>query len=113
LISMSCGNTRKRLVGWDDRWAYLEHRIETSDGKPVAIAMARAGFRSGGAWMSIEALRVALPHRLPDMVLPAHVRAWQALDGEFGSLIGRGRRDRPPMPDTAPDDMAEVAEFAQ
>ena len=77
-----------RLVGWDSRWVYLEHRIETLDGRPVAIAMAKAGFRSKGAWMPIEALRAALPFPLPEMVLPAHVNAWRDLDDGLSEQLG-------------------------
>lgn len=106
------GVASTRLVGWDDRWAYLEHRIATSDGKPVAVAMARAGFRANGAWMPIERLRAALPFPVEPMALPAHARAWQALDSEFGALIGSARRDpsaaMPPAAAIAP----EVTEFA-
>ena len=83
-----------RLVGWDMRWVYLEHRIETPTGRPVAIAVAKAGFRRAGAWVPIETLRAALPYELTDMVLPAHVDAWRALDdGLYGqiSVLGEPR----------------------
>jgi acyl-CoA thioesterase FadM len=81
-----------RLVGWDDRWTYLEHRIETADGKPVAIAMARAGFRQKGGWVPIETLRAALPMPLRPMVLPAHFNAWADVDDLLGGQIAGLRR---------------------
>lgn len=77
-----------RLVGWDSRWVYLEHRIETLGGRPVAIAMAKAGFRCKGAWVPIETLRAALPFPLPDMVMPSHVDAWRTLDDGLAAQIG-------------------------
>jgi acyl-CoA thioesterase FadM len=83
-----------RLVGWDSRWVYLEHRIETLGGRPVAIAMAKAGFRCKGAWIPIETLRAALPFPLPDMVLPAHVDAWRTLDEGLAAQIGFLRESR-------------------
>ena len=83
-----------RLVGWDSRWVYLEHRIETRGGRPVAIAMAKAGFRCKGAWVPIETLRAALPFPLPDMVLPAHVEAWRTLDEGLAAQIGFLRESR-------------------
>jgi acyl-CoA thioesterase FadM len=77
-----------RLVGWDSRWVYLEHRIETLDGQPVAIAMAKAGFRSKGAWVPTESVRAALPIPLPEMVLPPHVEAWRELDDGLAAQLG-------------------------
>lgn len=77
-----------RLVGWDSRWVYLEHRIETLNARPVAIAMAKAGFRNKGAWVPIETLRAALPFPLAEMVLPPHVEAWRALDDGLAGQIG-------------------------
>jgi acyl-CoA thioesterase FadM len=77
-----------RLVGWDNRWCYLEHRIETPEGKPVAIAMARAGFRCKGAWVPIETLRAALPLPIPPMTLPAHADLWRDLDESLAGQLG-------------------------
>jgi acyl-CoA thioesterase FadM len=83
-----------RLLGWDDRWVYLEHRIDTVAGRPVAIAMAKAGFRSQGAWVSTDTLRAALDHDLPPMALPAYVHAWRALDDSLAEQIGVQRMPR-------------------
>jgi acyl-CoA thioesterase FadM len=80
-----------RLVGWDNRWVYLEHRIETLSGLPVALAMAKAGFRHKGAWVPVESLRAALPIHLPDMVLPAHVDAWRELDDGLATQLGSAK----------------------
>lgn len=77
-----------RLTGWDSRWVYLEHRIETLVGQPVAIAMAKVGFRSKGAWAPVESLRAALPIPLPEMVLPPHVEAWRELDDGLAAQLG-------------------------
>ena len=76
-----------RLVGWDTRWVFLEHRIETGAGRPVAIALAKAGFRHNGAWVPIETLRSALPYALGTMVLPPHVDAWRALDEALAGQV--------------------------
>lgn len=83
-----------QLVGWDTRWVYLEHRIETLTGRPVAVAIAKAGFRSEGAWVPVDELRSALPYELPDMVRPPHIDAWRALDDGLSGLAGfaPGRR---------------------
>ncbi|GGI85696.1 hypothetical protein GCM10007973_22790 [Polymorphobacter multimanifer] len=68
------------LLGWDDRWVYLEHRITTLAGRPVAVAMARAGFRSRGSWVPTGQLLAALPHQMSPMELPARVETWRRLD---------------------------------
>lgn len=68
------------LLGWDERWVYLEHRIATSSGRPVAVAMAKAGFRGRGGWVPIERLLAALPHQISPLVLPARVETWRRLD---------------------------------
>jgi acyl-CoA thioesterase FadM len=77
-----------RLAGWNGRWVYLEHRIDTPDGRPVAMALAKAAFRKNGGWVHPEALRDALLLPLSPMPLPAHVLAWQGLDDLLGQQLG-------------------------
>jgi len=81
------GVATTRLLGWDPRWVYLEHRIETPCGRPVALALARAGFRARGAWVPVERLRAALPYALAAPVLPRQVSAWAALDAELAGAM--------------------------
>ena len=106
------GVASTKLIGWDDRWAYLEHRIETPDGKPVAIAMARAGFRARGHWMQIDTLRQALPLPIADLSLPPHAQIWQELDVELARQIGCGRRDPSIVHDDAPVKSGKLLEFS-
>ncbi len=80
------------LLGWDDRWVYLEHRIETLAGRPVAIAMAKAGFRKAGGWVPVETLLAILPCEMRPMPLPARVDAWRYLDESLAGEIGVARR---------------------
>ncbi len=74
-----------RLLGWDERWFFLEHRVETVDGKPVALSLARAGLRRAGRWVQPAAVQAALGTALPDMRLPPHVEVWRQLDAQLGS----------------------------
>lgn len=69
-----------RLLGWDQRWTYLEHRITCDHGRPVALAVAKAGFRSRGRWVNPDDLRAQLPYPLAPLRLPAHVHALLAFD---------------------------------
>jgi hypothetical protein len=50
--------------------------------------MAKAGFRSKGAWVPTESVRAALPIPLPEMVLPPHVEAWRELDDGLAAQLG-------------------------
>jgi hypothetical protein len=50
--------------------------------------MAKAGFRSKGAWVPTESVRAALPIPLPEMVLPTHVEAWRELDDGLAAQLG-------------------------
>lgn len=62
-----------RLLGWDDRWTYLEHKVQNTHGSTMAVSQAKAGFRHRGRWINPEELRAKLPHPLQPLVLPAHV----------------------------------------
>lgn len=77
-----------RLVGWDDRWVYLDHRVETASGRPVAGALAKAGFRKKGAWVPINELIAAIECELAPMQLSPQVEAWRSLDESLASAIG-------------------------
>lgn len=69
-----------RLLGWDDRWVYLEHRVLSSSGRTMALALAKAGFRWRGRWINPEDLRAQLPYPLGPMALPDHALALMAFD---------------------------------
>lgn len=68
LWERACVETR--LLGWDHRWTYLEHRVTKDSGRTVAIGIAKAGFRTQGRWVDPEILRLQLPYALNAMVLP-------------------------------------------
>jgi acyl-CoA thioesterase FadM len=69
-----------RLLGWDHRWTYLEHRVTNESGRAVAFGIAKAGFRTQGRWVDPEVLRLQLPYALSAMVLPQHALALLAFD---------------------------------
>lgn len=77
------------LAGWDDRWVFLEHRIDTDDGRPAGLVMARAGFRRRNGWVSMPELFAALPHEVPPRQLPAHVATWCQMSDEMAAAMGR------------------------
>jgi hypothetical protein len=70
---------RTRLVGWDEKWLYLEQRFE-SGGKTCAVACVRGLLRGpDGSVPTAELLR-AIGMEQPSPPLPEVVRQWQAMD---------------------------------
>jgi acyl-CoA thioesterase FadM len=65
-----------RLLGWDERWFYLEHCFTDKRQRCVAVGVTRAGLRDGSAWVCATdvAERVHPGARSP--VIPAHVYDW-------------------------------------
>lgn len=61
------------LLGWDNRWTYLEHRVLNDSGRTMALSFAKAGFRSRGHWVDPDDLRAQLPYPLSPMELPGQV----------------------------------------
>ena len=64
-----------RLLGWDSRWTYLEHRVLNKAGRSMALSLAKAGFRSEGRWVDPERLRAQLPYELNPLMLPEYAVA--------------------------------------
>lgn len=73
-------HVRTRLLGWDDRWFYLEHCFFDGRDRCVAVGVTRAGLRDGEGWVHTDDVvnEVQPGARSPEM--PAHVRDWIALD---------------------------------
>lgn len=69
-----------RLLGWDKRWTYLEHRVVNSAGRSMALSLAKAGFRTGGRWVEPDDLAAQLPYPLAAPPLPEHALALLAFD---------------------------------
>ncbi|MFI5236273.1 MAG: thioesterase family protein, partial [Gemmatimonadales bacterium] len=70
---------RTRLVGWDEKWLYLEQEF-VAEGKTYASAYVKGLFRGrDGSVSTAEFLRAA-GFELVSPPLPEAVRQWQALD---------------------------------
>jgi acyl-CoA thioesterase FadM len=71
-----------RIVGWDDKWLYMEHRME-SGRHLAAIAVVKALFRGReGSVPSAELVRV-LGHDGPSPELPSYLRDWQQMEQDL------------------------------
>lgn len=71
---------RTRLISWDDKYLYLEHKF-VSNGEVMALGMIRARFLSkkGGA-VSPQELMVALDLNLSAPQFPNYLKEWLAAD---------------------------------
>ncbi|MEO3432945.1 thioesterase family protein [Inquilinus sp. CAU 1745] len=69
-----------RLVGWDDKWLYLEQRFETMDGKSAASAMVRAVFLGGGHTIPTAEIIAAADISPTSPALPPDFAAWIAAE---------------------------------
>jgi acyl-CoA thioesterase FadM len=77
---------RTRLIAWDEKWFYVEQRIETR-GRPAATAILRAAFRGPkGVVPPAEVLAVAAYHG-PTPPLPSWLGAWRALDAAHSVIL--------------------------
>lgn len=66
---------RSHLLGWDEKWIYLEQRFEDASGAVAAHAVVRAAFRRrGGAVPTAEAV-TAFGWQGPPPQLPPYVPA--------------------------------------
>lgn len=79
-----------RLVGWDDRWLYLEQRFETMDGRPAASAMVRAVFLGGGRTIPTAEVVAAAGIAPQSPVLPPDFAAWIASEDGGGREVSNG-----------------------
>lgn len=66
---------RTRTLSWDNRWVYLEHRIEAR-GRTACLALVKAAFLSPNGLVGIDELSDALGVPNSPEAPPA-VRAWQ------------------------------------
>lgn len=66
---------RTRLLGWDERWVYLEHRIETG-GRTACLALVKTVFLAPRGRVSPAEL-ASVMGMAGSPELPPSVRAWQ------------------------------------
>ncbi len=65
-----------RLLCWDDKWLYIEHRIETG-GTLASASVVRAAFVGVDGVIPAAQLALALGHSGASPALPAWVAAWR------------------------------------
>lgn len=69
-----------RLLGWDARWFFIEHRFETRGGRLVALAISRAALRRRDGWVPAADVANAVIPGTPSPALPTAVTRWLEAD---------------------------------
>ncbi|MGK9166802.1 thioesterase family protein [Inquilinus limosus] len=82
---------RSRLLGWDEKWLYLEQGFEDTRGAVAAHAVVKAAFLHRGGTVPTAEIAAALGWRGPSPALPAYVLALR--DGE--EAMREGLREGP------------------
>ncbi len=73
---------RTRLVGWDERWFYVEQRFERA-GETVAAALVKGLFLGPEGRVPTQAVVDATGHHVDPPALPEAVAAWQESERVF------------------------------
>ena len=73
---------KTRILGWDEKWVYMEHRIETEKHLAV-IAIVKALFRADGRSIPSQELAEAFGHHGPSPVLADFVEDWKKMEKDF------------------------------
>lgn len=68
-----------RLLCWDERWLYIEHRIESAHG-PACLTLVRGAFLRGGAIVPPAEVACAAGYDGPTPPVPDWVAQWRATD---------------------------------
>ena len=78
-----------RLVFWDSRWLYFEHRFEHLNGQTVAVGHARAALRKAGRWIDPKRPVAFVDPTLESPPPPPSVRAWIDADSLLSPTAAR------------------------
>lgn len=82
LLPFQSFQLRTRLLGWDERWIYVEQVME-SKGSIACIAVQRTGFTEAGKLVPPIELALKLDYRGPDRPPPDWVAAWNENEAAF------------------------------
>lgn len=89
LMQDYCVHTR--LLGWDERWFYLEHSFSDNRNRCVAVGVTRAGLRSGNGWVHADEVVNSVQPGARSPAIPDHIHQWINLE-EAMFRHGSGRR---------------------
>lgn len=71
---------RTRLLGWDERWFYLEHSFKDGRGRCVAVGVTRAGLRNDDDWVHTDEVVNSVQPGARSPAIPEHIHDWISLE---------------------------------
>ena len=77
---------KSRLAAWDDRWFFIEHKIER-DGKLMVFALAKVCFRGPEGVVSPIRAFAELGATTTPTALPAYASRWEESEGLLRSAV--------------------------
>ncbi len=84
-----------RVLCWDERWIYIEHRIETKDA-PACLTVVRGAFLEDGAIIPTSQLMEELGISAPSMPVPEWIERWNAAESTaFENGVSRAKIKEP------------------
>ena len=78
-----------RLIGWDERWFFLEHRFVDRRERCVAVGVTRAALRADGAWVPTERVAAEVHPGAESPAVPDYVVEWLGVEERM--IAGTGR----------------------
>jgi acyl-CoA thioesterase FadM len=82
-----------RLMGWDDKWGYIEHRF-VRDGRVIGVVAIRGVFKGPGGLLDPGVLLAGLAHAAPSPELPAWASRFQQSSVLLSELLREEERLR-------------------
>lgn len=76
-----------RLIGWDEKWLFKEHRFVSGSGKVVAVILVRYLFRSRKRQFPPAEVLALVGHTEPSPPLPDFVRDWHRAQNELTASL--------------------------
>ena len=74
---------KTRLLGWDERWLYIEQIMECRDGIPACLAVQRTTFTKNGKLVPPLELAAKLGQDATAMPAPDWTQTWGAAEAAF------------------------------
>ena len=74
---------KTRLLGWDERWLYIEQIMECRDGGPACLAVQRTTFTRAGKLVPPAELAAKLGQDPTSMPAPDWTRGWGESEAAF------------------------------
>ena len=74
---------RTRLLGWDQRWFFLEHVFVDGRGRCVAVGVTRAALRAAGAWVHADEVVSHVHAGAESPPVPDHLKDWLELEEQM------------------------------